>query len=1342
MRWITLLCVATTLACSGDKTNNKPSRPQGTADLGDVSVDLSIFNSLDDADAAVVTCLGSGVACSGNVTGDSQGSVDLEDDNNHLVAIMLDGELVALTLAMAGHDVEIGHTTTLAAMAFLRLPVLLPDATEQAKLFEALIAEIPGPLVDSLASLITRHGYIKTDEATFAGINDKLDELLEALHLDTPDLGIAVGRDVDEPNCQFADAAVQSTTYTDAGATVRYAIRFRNWNAQYRSIYPMFTDETPLTFEVNRDHIFLPPAPPPIPDVSVQAVIERTADYAEDLGSWDFAGTVTSQAEATVVVPLEDHPENVHFVIKVDNDAKALLGIHWAIKILARLAPADLPKPDELFLIIGEAIASNPAGAEELKNAGQAFMSDRTRTNATKVLTELVSFITEYTKAPIATHLAGHFTGINTKALDKALAPVLGSISLGITVLQAGIAGASAYIAGAIGTCKLTLTLDWPVCTEHTQCVAGWYCDTTQSGCELCSTCEAYTACADRCGLTECNNLCSEDATQCTFGEYRTCEADDNGCRNWSAPQTCDYGCADTTACLERDCPAETDCTDRECGPDPFCGESCGTCDSPPPPYCADDWTLVTPGPSAQCLVGMCEYDEPTQFCDLGCDNATGSCIQCDNLCSEGETSCTDGQLKTCEADVYQCWHWSGETPCTDGFCGDPTSCGACDHKCTDMGSVCNVDGVTLESCTADDDGCRVLSTVTCDLGCVDGACYLPMCQDGTKEGDEHCDSDVVECSTLNPDYVIGLAFCNDSCSAYDLSRCVSHGVPDTGVTECATSTALGLACPQGVFPTQDAESGTNVMNFTDHGNGTLTHDDTGLMWQVVDDQASYTHATATSACDSLVLAGYDDWRLPDRFELFSIVDFGRASPSIDPLFSSTGLEPYWTSTPAVTPSLYWRVDFSTGVVYASADGSSHRVRCVRDPSPPSPCDDTYCLGGGSCMDAGGSPVCACNVGYEEVGLACVESNAVHDPGRAGTGVSYCATGTALNLGCPQTAYPEQDGDLYDTSTDFVDGLDGTIYHAHSGLMWQSVDDQAIHDHSAAIAYCESLQLAGHNDWRLPDRFELHSLVDYGRSSPAIDARYYPRTGTERYWSATRGLIADTFLYVGFTAGLVGQLTGTDEYRVRCVRDAFVRSVCDDVGCSRHGTCVVAGSPPTCACEQDYEEVGLACVSMTSYATPGRAHTGLSWCASATTLHLGCPVSGFPAQDADYYDTSIAFTDNGDGTITHDETGLMWQSEDEQGLYSFVDAVGYCEVIDLGGHVDWRIPDRFELHSIIDYSRPPPMIDPRYFPQTGSEPYWSSTVTVVGGSHWHVKFEAGRVTESTDESMHRVRCVR
>ena len=100
---------------------------------------------------------------------------------------------------------------------------------------------------------------------------------------------------------------------------------------------------------------------------------------------------------------------------------------------------------------------------------------------------------------------------------------------------------------------------------------------------------------------------------------------------------------------------------------------------------------------------------------------------------------------------------------------------------------------------------------------------------------------------------------------------------------------------------------------FTDHGDGTVSDSATSLMWdkcswgQTSSDLTCATGSATThpwaAALGVAVTAntanykGHNDWRLPNRLELASLVKLDTYNPAIDPAFPNTPSNSYWSST-------------------------------------------------------------------------------------------------------------------------------------------------------------------------------------------------------------------------------------------------------------------------------------------------------------------------------------------------------------------------------------------------------------------------------------------------------------
>lgn len=129
--------------------------------------------------------------------------------------------------------------------------------------------------------------------------------------------------------------------------------------------------------------------------------------------------------------------------------------------------------------------------------------------------------------------------------------------------------------------------------------------------------------------------------------------------------------------------------------------------------------------------------------------------------------------------------------------------------------------------------------------------------------------------------------------------------------------------------------SSESIVSLLDGNNqdGTVTDPNTGLMWQRVEiDALPVTWEVALNYCESLELAGYDDWRLPNAKELLSIVDYSNADPSINTTrFPNTKSDDYWSSTTnADDTTEAWFVEFYNGNADPWSKSSSKYMRAVR----------------------------------------------------------------------------------------------------------------------------------------------------------------------------------------------------------------------------------------------------------------------------------------------------------------------------------------------------------------------------------------------------------------------------
>lgn len=284
----------------------------------------------------------------------------------------------------------------------------------------------------------------------------------------------------------------------------------------------------------------------------------------------------------------------------------------------------------------------------------------------------------------------------------------------------------------------------------------------------------------------------------------------------------------------------------------------------------------------------------------------------------------------------------------------------------------------------------------------------------------------------------------------------------------------------------QDAAYDGAAPGYVDNGDGTVTDTVTGLMWQSTP-TANVSYAVARAGAATTDTGGYDDWRLPTIKELYSLMDFsGRLGMTAE------------TSEPYIDDSVF---AFSYGDTTAGERFIDAQYW-----------SSTEYVG----TTMGGQPT--------TFGVNFADGRIKGYPAERKLG---------------EVLYVRGNPDYGENA--FVDRGDGTVIDTATGLMWLQADSGVGMTWSEALAWAEGLEVAGYDDWRLPNAKELHAIIDYSRApnptdptpgstGPAVDPVFsisnigtgtepaYPYLWTSTTLETVRG--GDTAVY--FAAGEAG----------------------------------------------------------------------------------------------------------------------------------------------------------------------------------------------------------------------------
>ena len=152
--------------------------------------------------------------------------------------------------------------------------------------------------------------------------------------------------------------------------------------------------------------------------------------------------------------------------------------------------------------------------------------------------------------------------------------------------------------------------------------------------------------------------------------------------------------------------------------------------------------------------------------------------------------------------------------------------------------------------------------------------------------------------------------------------------------------------------------------------------------------------------------------------------------------------------------------------------------------------------------------------------------------------------------------------------------------------------------------------------------------------------------------------------------------------------------------------------------------------------------SGCPECDNAPVAKTGQTTIFATGDDGDYEmgvaNPSPRFTDNGDGTVTDNLTGLIWlQYASCFGSRNWATALIDCNLLNSGEcgltddtvEGDWRFPNVKELQSLIDFGQLTPALPSGHpFTSVQSNTYWSSTTYAgITGYAWSVYMSNGNV---------------
>jgi len=351
---------------------------------------------------------------------------------------------------------------------------------------------------------------------------------------------------------------------------------------------------------------------------------------------------------------------------------------------------------------------------------------------------------------------------------------------------------------------------------------------------------------------------------------------------------------------------------------------------------------------------------------------------------------------------------------------------------------------------------------------------------------------------------------------------------------------------------------------FQDNGDGTITDLSTGLMWLKSGScmgwlswKAAMSAAQELNSMDrgeehcSKLAVSHDDWYLPTIQELETLLNAEAAEPyRFLNFYGFRGIQAdsYWSSTAGPNPYSAWLLHFDTGEIMSSGKVETHHVLFVRNERKD--ISKTGLDGKVQISKAAPSEIDTAerrNHLLEHLSLLRDKIILLHeekvemlqaDPvetGKLGARnhlfehLALLREKIAL-LGKEKTEITKvgPDGkvemskaapteiDPVDTGSRFLDNGDGTVTDLETDLMWlkdvncftpadwqSGLDIVKAFNRDPLSFNCQDFSIAGYDDWTLPNRNELRSLISYFTDLPALATDFPTNNINPYYWTST-----------------------------------------------------------------------------------------------------------------------------------------------------------------------------------------------------------------------------------------------